>query len=71
MSDFSAARMHLERAYVCLNGTDETSRNAREAIDLLIEAIATKVLQELDSKVITFPNATPENAKLLRTWWCR
>ena len=40
-SNFSRARLHLEHAYDALSGEDVTSRRAREAVDLLIEAVAT------------------------------
>jgi len=40
-SDFSAARFHLDRAYLYLGGTDEMSQQARLAINLLIEAVST------------------------------
>ena len=36
-SDFSAARIHLERAYHYLRGNDETSRLACEALDLHLD----------------------------------
>lgn len=39
-SNFSAARAHLERALDHLSGPDETSKEARVAIDLLVEAVA-------------------------------
>lgn len=55
MSDFSAARLHLERAYDYLNGADETSRRAREALDLLIEAVAVSECRRLPSQVVAFP----------------
>jgi hypothetical protein len=40
-SNFSSARLHLQHAFDALGGEDATSRRAREAIDLLIEAVAT------------------------------
>ncbi len=39
-SDFAAARLHLHRAYDYLRGNDETSYATREALDILIEAVA-------------------------------
>ncbi len=39
-SDFAQARHHLEQAWVNLNGNDETSQKAREALDMLVEAVA-------------------------------
>lgn len=41
MSNFSAARVHLELALDHLTGSDKITVQAREAIDLLIEAVAT------------------------------
>jgi hypothetical protein len=40
-SDFINARIHLENARHALAGSDATSCKAREALDLLIEAVAT------------------------------
>lgn len=54
-SDFSAARDHLDRAYLYLRGDDETSRKAREALDLLLEAIITAEHTRPCAKVISFP----------------
>ena len=39
-SNFAAARLFLERAFVALRGADEFSVRAREALGLLIEACA-------------------------------
>nr|WP_144865357.1 hypothetical protein [Mesorhizobium sp. J18] len=39
-SDFAFAREHLEHAWLHLSGDDETSRKVRQALDLLIEAVA-------------------------------
>ena len=41
-SDFAAARLFLERAFVALRGDDEFSVRAREALALIIEACARK-----------------------------
>lgn len=57
MSDFAAARFHLERAFDKLNGQDEISVNAREALDLLIEAVATVENKRHCGKVFPFPKA--------------
>lgn len=38
-SDFSAARIHLERACHYLCGNDEASRSACETLDQLIETV--------------------------------
>lgn len=53
-SDFSAARVHLERAYDYLHGADTTSRKSREALDLLIEAAATAEYRRPTAKVVPF-----------------
>lgn len=55
MSDFSAARLHLQRAYDYLRGSDETSKHAREALDLLIEAVAAMEYQRPRGRVLEFP----------------
>lgn len=39
ISDFTAARVHLDRAANSLRGNDEVSCKTREAIDLLVEAV--------------------------------
>ena len=54
MSDFAAARLHLERAYDYLHGNDETSRRAREALDLLIEAVAASQYRRPWGQVVAF-----------------
>lgn len=38
-SDHAAARIHLERALEQLQGDDKVSVQARQALDLLIEAV--------------------------------
>lgn len=57
-SDFSAARDHLDRAYLYLGGNDEASRKAREALDLLLEEIITAEHARPCAKVISFPRPT-------------
>jgi hypothetical protein len=57
-SDFSAARIHLERAYHYLQGNDETSRTACDALDLLIETVAEAQHRPSDSGVLEFPQST-------------
>lgn len=54
-SDFSAARLHLDRACDYLRGDDETSCKAREALDLLIEAITTAEYARPCGEVLRFP----------------
>jgi hypothetical protein len=54
-SEFSAARVHLERAYDALHGDDETSSTTRQALDLLIEAVADAEYRRPSAKVIDLP----------------
>ncbi|MFU0503993.1 hypothetical protein [Pseudaminobacter sp. NGMCC 1.201702] len=57
ISDFSAARLRLEQAYHHLDGDDEVSASAREALDLLIEAMAHEQFKRptASAKVLDFP----------------
>jgi len=55
-SDFSAARSHLDRAYYHLRGRDETSLRARDALDILIEAIATAEHTRPPGEILQFPS---------------
>ncbi|RWC23783.1 MAG: hypothetical protein EOS56_18135 [Mesorhizobium sp.] len=57
-SDFSAARIHLERAYHYLQGNDETSRTACDALDLLIETVAEAQHRRPEAGVLEFPQST-------------
>lgn len=57
-SDFSAARVHLDRAYDYLCGDDPMSRRGREALDLLIEAVAVEEFKQ-----------PRQNAEVLRFDW--
>jgi hypothetical protein len=41
-SNYSSARLHLERAFVTLLGKDEFSVRAREALGLLIDGCAAR-----------------------------
>ncbi|AZN98107.1 MAG: hypothetical protein EOQ42_31050 [Mesorhizobium sp.] len=56
-SDFSAARVHLDRAYHYLRGDDPMSRRGREALDLLIEAVAVEEFKQprQNAEVLAFP----------------
>ena len=56
-SDFSAARVHLDRAYHYLRGDDPMSRRGREALDLLIEAVAVEEFKQpsQNADVLMFP----------------
>ena len=57
-SDFSAARIHLERAYHYLQGNDEASRTACDALDLLIETVAEAQHRPSEAGVLEFPQPT-------------
>jgi hypothetical protein len=48
-SDFSGARQCLERASDLLQGSDRLSEEAREAISLLIEVMATKEYSRVEN----------------------
>jgi hypothetical protein len=56
-SDFSAARIHLERAYHYLRGNDEASRAACETLDLLIETVAEAQHKRPEAGVLEFPRS--------------
>lgn len=47
--------MHLERAYYYLGGNEEACCKAREALDLLIEMVATAEHARPVGDVIQFP----------------
>ena len=55
-SDFASARGHLELAFDCLRGADNTSEKMREAIAMLIEAALTEEFARRDdvAKVLPF-----------------
>lgn len=57
-SDFSAAHIHLERAYYYLRGNDETSRSARDTLDLVIEAVVEAQHRRPSTGVVEFPQST-------------
>lgn len=62
-SDFHRARLFLERALDVLQGGDEISVHAREALDLLIEACAVKEFSRANlnaTNVRHFPNRARE-----------
>jgi hypothetical protein len=55
-SDFLSAQVHLERAQRCLCGTDKSSLQLRDAIDLLIEAaMIAEYSQRPAENVVQFP----------------
>lgn len=57
-SDFPTARLHLQRAYEHLRGNDRLSIEVRYAIDLLIEAIATKEFARKPAEILLFKQRT-------------
>ena len=57
-SDFSAARINLERAYHYLQGNDDTSRTDCDALDLLIETVAEAQHRPSEAGVLEFPQPT-------------
>lgn len=57
-SDFSIARQHLQKAYDSLRGADRMSAEARHAIDLLIEAIATREFARKPAEILPFKRRT-------------
>ena len=59
-SDFAAARVHLDRAYHYLQGDDEISRNARQRLDLLLEAIIMAEHLKPKAEIIRFPTPKQE-----------
>ena len=56
-SDFSAARIHLERAYHYLRGDDEASRSACEVLDQLIETVVEAQHKRPETGVLEFPRS--------------
>ncbi|RWL78681.1 MAG: hypothetical protein EOR69_26600 [Mesorhizobium sp.] len=65
-SDFAAARVHLNEALNLLCGHDQVSRESREAIDLLIEAVITAEHCKQPAKVIEFRRITEGRGNLKR-----
>lgn len=61
-SDYSAARLHLERAYHYLKGSDDTSRKTCEALDVLIEAVAVAECTRPKGEVVAFPGPFRQSA---------
>jgi len=54
-SDFAAARQLLEKAEQNLRGRDSTSRQLREAVELLVEAVLTAEHTAPRGEVVMFP----------------
>jgi hypothetical protein len=65
-SDFAAARLHLDRAYHYLRGSDATSRMTREALDLLIEEVATAEFARPRGVVVELPERARSEARVPR-----
>lgn len=63
-SDFAAARLHLQRAYDYLRGNDEISHKTREAVDLLIEAVAVAEHRRTSARVLEFKTGAGKNRSL-------
>jgi hypothetical protein len=63
-SDFAAARLHLQRAYDYLRGNDEISHKTREAVDLLIEAVAVAEHRRPPARVLEFKTGAGKNRSL-------
>ena len=53
-SDFSAARLHLERAHHYVRGDDNASREICFALELLIEAVVTAEYTRPRGEVVQF-----------------
>ena len=53
-SDFATAQVHLNRALHDLRGNDDVSSKARQAIEMLIEAIMTAEHTRPEAEVIAF-----------------
>lgn len=58
-SDFASVRQLLEEAMTHVQGADETSRQVREALELLIEAALTA--EHSGRKVLPFSRASTKN----------
>ncbi|WP_274630260.1 hypothetical protein [Arvimicrobium flavum] len=56
-SDLFAARQHLEKAFDCLSGDDELGRRAREALGIILDAIAVVEHRRPTAEIIAFPQA--------------
>lgn len=67
-SDFSAARLHLERASQHLQGDDHFSAKTRQALDLLIEAVAAEQYRRpaRSATVLAFPARIGKSKRSLR-----
>lgn len=56
-SDHAAARIHLERALEQLQGDDKVSVQARQALDLLIEAVVVAQHRRKPADVVWLPTS--------------
>jgi hypothetical protein len=64
-SDFSTAKVHLRNARQCLEGSDKVSREATEALDLLIVAVITADFTREQRKIVPFRSFSPLNRPLV------
>ena len=53
-SDFAAVRIHLDRAQYYLRGNDDVSREARLAIDLVLEEVITAEHRKPRAEILDF-----------------
>lgn len=58
-SNFAQARELLEHAWLQLPGNDETSVTTRQALDLLIEALARAEYTKPSAEIIEFRRTMP------------
>lgn len=67
-SDFSAARLLLEQAGQQLQGPDDFSAKTRQALDLLIEAVAAEQYRRpaRSATVLAFPSRDGRHRRSLR-----
>lgn len=66
-SDFSAARIHLERAGHYLRGGDQISQKVCDALDLLLEADATAEYFRSRGEVVEFRGWKKSESKQITT----
>jgi hypothetical protein len=57
ISNFAAARVHLDRACHYLQGDDAISLNARQGLDILLEAVIMAEHLKPKAQVIHFPDS--------------
>ena len=59
-SDFVSAGRHLEDAFSCLRGEDTLSREARQALGILIDAFEGLEHLRPSAKIVPFPTVPRE-----------